>query len=57
MDNSGLAYQVFGEEVRLLLADKRGEVAVEEDMSVDELMGQDQGNPLLTYTIGHVQPP
>jgi hypothetical protein len=56
MDNSGLVYQVLGEDVRLLLADKRGEVAVEEDMSVDGLMGQGQGTPFLLIQLDTSNP-
>ena len=56
MDSSGLAYQVLGEEVRLLLADKRGEVIVEEDMSADVLIGPGQGTPFLLIRLDASNP-
>ena len=55
MDNSGLVYQVLGDEVQLLLVDRQGEV-MEEDI-VGYADGTRTRNPLSTYTIGHLQPP
>ena len=57
MERSGFEYQTLGEPTRSLLEERRGEVAVEEDMAVDVLMGQGRHIPIPTYTIGHVQPP
>jgi hypothetical protein len=56
MERSGLAYQTLGEPERSSLEERQGEV-VDEDISMDVLMGQGRHIPIPTYTIGHVQPP
>ena len=55
MERSGLEYQTLGEPERSLLEERRGEV-VEEDMTVDVLMGQGRHIPFLLIRLDRSNP-